>query len=214
MDTGRTTSGILRALEPCETYEIMQLLLLRETAADWNREQYWTLALDTENRIIQLERICIGSLESERLNTARILAGALHKNADGILLLHFRPDAEFTPDEESIQRAEKLLYTGELLGLPIRDYILITGKSYYSFAYNRLLQDLQQNAREALQLPAQKIRQQKVSAEQARAIGESKRTRDIARNMKKSGADAGYIMEMTGLSRATIAHLKTGEETQ
>lgn len=214
MNVKPSTSKKLRGLEPCEIYEIMQLLLLRETATDQTREQFWTIALDADNRILNIERVSLGSLESAELGPAGIFGVPLLKKASGLLLLQFCPGGEFSPGEDSIDLTDRLIQAGHLLQLPVLDHVLVSGQSYYSFAHSRLLRELENNSKYLLKHPMLKERQDKMATEQAKAIGENNRTRDIARAMKKSGAATEYIMEVTGLSRATIAHLKTEESTQ
>jgi len=212
MNLKPSTSKKLRALEPCEIYELFQMLLLRETAGDQHLEQIWTIALDKEGRMLGLDRVHLGSLSCLSTDVRDIFRIPLQKDASAVMLVHINLGSNVVPDDESIQFTEKLIQTGRLLNLPVLDHLLLSDKSYYSFAHSQLLHEMENSTRHLLLHSSLKERNERINSEQAKAIGENNRNREIARNMKKSGASPEYIMQITGLSRASIAHLKTDKE--
>jgi len=53
---------------------------------------------------------------------------------------HFHPSGNCAPSSLDVQITENLRKCGELLGIPVKDHIIIgSGKAYYSFLENGLL---------------------------------------------------------------------------
>jgi hypothetical protein len=71
-----------------------------------------------------------------------VFSTALRKKAQGLLLARTSPSADLEPTDQDWDWADCLSQTGNLLGVPVRDYLIVAERSYYSFADFRLLASL------------------------------------------------------------------------
>lgn len=90
------------------------------------------LVLDAKNRIISEETVSLGTMHSSIADPREIFQTALRKNGVSIILLHNHPSGDPTPSGEDIRTTERIKKAGELLGLPLKDHIIIGQNSYIS----------------------------------------------------------------------------------
>lgn len=90
------------------------------------------LILDCKNRIASEEIISLGSMHSSIADPREIFQTALRKNGASIILLHNHPSGDPTPSRADIVTTERVKKAGELLGLPLKDHIIIGQNSYIS----------------------------------------------------------------------------------
>ena len=69
-----------------------------------------------------------------------IFKTAMLTNANGIIVFHTHPSGEAVPSKLDELQTKRLLKVGELLGIEIKDHIIIgEGDKYFSFLENELL---------------------------------------------------------------------------
>ena len=62
----------IKILNSDDIYEIMQRILLREDKIDQNREHFWVIGLENNNRILFIELISLGT---DKPNLGRTYGG-------------------------------------------------------------------------------------------------------------------------------------------
>lgn len=62
MDIKLTEKEKIKILNSDDIYGIMQRILLREDKIDQNREHFWVIGLETNNRILFIELISLGTV--------------------------------------------------------------------------------------------------------------------------------------------------------
>ena len=92
---------------------------------DHDREGLYALHLDTKNRVIGVEEIGRGSLTAVETTQREVFKGAMLTNANSIILAHNHPSGDATPSEDDRQLTVALIAAGKLLGIPVRDHIVI-----------------------------------------------------------------------------------------
>jgi DNA repair protein RadC len=95
--------------------------------------------------------------------------------------------------------------------VPVLDHLIITETSYYSFAANGLLKELEASTR---YVPAYELkrRYEKAALEKGKEVGEKRKAKEMAKAMKKEGMSLELIVKITGLTKATINKLKVEKE--
>jgi len=96
------------------------------------RECLILLVLDSKNRIISEEVLSMGTISASIADPREIYLMALKKNGVAIILLHNHPSGDPTPSREDIFTTRRIAKAGNLLGIPLKDHIIIGHDSYIS----------------------------------------------------------------------------------
>lgn len=90
------------------------------------------IVLDSKNRIISEEILSLGNAHSSIADPREIFLAALKKNGVSVILLHNHPSGDPTPSKEDILITERIEKAGNLLGIPLKDHIILGDNSYIS----------------------------------------------------------------------------------
>ena len=97
------------------------------------REEVWVLLLDARHRLISVDPVVAGSLNSARLLPRDVLAPALRAGAAALIVAHNHPSGEVTPSRADRLVTAALRDASRLVGLPMLDHLIVTARSHYSF---------------------------------------------------------------------------------
>lgn len=104
-----------------------------------SKEYFLVVLLSSKNKVIQLEQISEGSLNSSVVHPREVFAPAILNHAAAILAAHNHPSGDPTPSIEDKNLTETLKRVGEDLGIPLLDHIIIGDGSYFSFKEHKYL---------------------------------------------------------------------------
>jgi len=68
-----------------------------------------------------------------------VFAGPLTDRAASVIICHNHPSGVAEPSKEDIKTTQQLVAAGILLGIPLRDHVIITGTGYFSFREQGLI---------------------------------------------------------------------------
>jgi len=115
-------------------------VLLRLKFIRSKRQEYLiSLSLDSGGNIIRRRTVTIGLLDMAVAHPREVFAGPLKDRAAAIIVAHNHPSGNPNPSNEDIKTTQQLVSAGQLLGIPVRDHIIIASKGYYSFMRNYLI---------------------------------------------------------------------------
>lgn len=98
------------------------------------RQEYiLCLSLDSGNRLIARRTVTIGTLTASLVHPREVFAGPLKDRAASVIVVHNHPSGDPSPSRKDIEATQQLVAAGILLGIPLRDHLIVTGESYYSF---------------------------------------------------------------------------------
>jgi DNA repair protein RadC len=100
-------------------------------------EEFHVLALDTQCRLKRDILVTRGTLNSSLVHPREVFREAIVACAAAIILVHNHPSGDPTPSPEDIEVTRELIASGELLGVPIRDHVVIGRESYVSFVESK-----------------------------------------------------------------------------
>lgn len=103
-----------------------------------DREHFKALLLNTKNRVIRIETISIGTLNSSSVHPRELFKNAVLYSAAAIILVHNHPSGDPTPSDQDIEITERLVEAGKLLGIEVLDHVII-GNSFASMKQTGLL---------------------------------------------------------------------------
>jgi DNA repair protein RadC len=115
------------------------LLEVVSDIANKNQEHLICLSLDSGSRLIARRTITIGLLNVSLAHPREVFAGAVVDRAAAIVIAHNHPSGIAEPSEGDIEVTQQLAAAGQLLGISLKDHIIVCKKNFYSFAAEGLL---------------------------------------------------------------------------
>jgi DNA repair protein RadC len=103
------------------------------------KEVFLAVLLDGKNRVIREVLVSQGSLTINIVHPREVFNPAIRDSAAAIVVVHNHPSGDPDPSPEDRDLTQRLVATGEILGIKILDHIVIGDGSYYSFADRQLL---------------------------------------------------------------------------
>ena len=203
MNIELSESERIKVLNSSDIYGIMQQILLREDKIDQNREHFWVVGLENNNRILFIELISLGSVNQTLVEPMEVFSFALQKRAVKIMLCHNHPSGELTPSEADKDITDRLIQVGIIVDCHVVDHLIITPTTYLSFDATGLLAELKLSTK---YVPPY-ILEQRI-ADEAAEIAKRREKIGIAKTMKEKGMEYSVIAEVTGLSLEEVEHIE------
>lgn len=115
-------------------FEIMQPIV-----GELQHEEFWVLFLNNSNKVIYKAQISKGGITGTVVDTRIIYKMALEHNATSVILVHNHPSGTLIASEADKQITKKLKEAGKHLDILVLDHVIVTEKSYFSFADDGIL---------------------------------------------------------------------------
>jgi len=125
----QTTS--LRGLKITSPSDVVNFFNLE--LADSKVEKFAIVLLNTKNVVINWEIISIGSLNASIVHPREVFNRAIKRSAASIIAIHNHPSGAIEPSREDKAITKRLNESGQLVGIPLVDHIIIGKNQYYSF---------------------------------------------------------------------------------
>jgi len=100
---------------------------------DKKKEYLVCLYLNARNVLIKKEIISVGLLDKSLLHPREIFHPAVELNSASIILIHNHPSGDSSPSERDKEVVKKIAQAGELMGIPVIDFLIISENDEYSF---------------------------------------------------------------------------------
>lgn len=97
-----------------------------------DREHLVAVLLDTRNRVIGINTVAVGSLNSTAVSMRELFKPALLANAAGLIVAHNHPSGDPTPSPEDVAITRDMVQAGQLLGVQILDHVVIGAGTFVS----------------------------------------------------------------------------------
>ena len=121
MEDGRISS-------PGDVYRRFELKL-----RDLRQEEFHILLLNTQNAVISDVMITRGILDASVIHPREVFAPALAEAAAAVILVHNHPSGDPTPSPADREVTRQLVNAGRVLGVPVRDHVVVGNGRYSSF---------------------------------------------------------------------------------
>ncbi|MCK4260095.1 MAG: JAB domain-containing protein [Halanaerobiales bacterium] len=116
-----------------EIHSARDVYSLMKTEARIDRECVWVLHLNSRKKLIEKELVSMGTAEESLMRPREVFRKAIINGAVSIIIVHNHPSGNVTPSDADIFVSEDIKKAGEMLGVPVDDFIII-GNEYTSFA--------------------------------------------------------------------------------
>jgi DNA repair protein RadC len=99
--------------------------LLREENRAYDVENFQVVLLNTRRRLIRVETISQGTLDTILVHPREVFKSAIAANAAAVVLAHNHPSGDPTPSEADIKVTRDLIRAGQLLKIEVLDHVII-----------------------------------------------------------------------------------------
>lgn len=115
-------------------YEIMQPLI-----GELPHEEFWVLYLNNSNKVIYKSQLSKGGITGTVVDVRLAFKLALEHNATAMILVHNHPSGVLQASDADKQTTKQMKQAGHSLSINILDHVIVTEKSYLSFADDGIL---------------------------------------------------------------------------
>lgn len=103
--------------------------LLREENRQYQVEQFQLLLLNTRRRLIRIERLAQGTMDTILVRPAEVFRSAILANAAALVLVHNHPSGDPTPSEADVKVTRDLIRAGQLLKIDVLDHVILGSRT-------------------------------------------------------------------------------------
>jgi DNA repair protein RadC len=106
--------------------------LLQVEMAHLDQEHLRAVCLDMKGRVLKIQTIYVGSLNSSQVRIGEIFKEAIKLNSASIIVVHNHPSGDPTPSPEDIHVTQEIIAAGQLLDVELLDHLVIGHGRYIS----------------------------------------------------------------------------------
>ena len=99
--------------------------LLREENRVKSVETFQVLLLNTRRRLIRVEQLSQGTLDTILVHPREVFKSAISAHAAAMVLVHNHPSGDPTPSEADIKVTRDLIRAGQLLKIEVLDHVIL-----------------------------------------------------------------------------------------
>ena len=99
-------------------------------------EEFWALYLNNSNKVLSKFQISKGGITATLVDVRLLFKKAIEIGAVAIIICHNHPSGKINPSIEDKNLTKKIKLGGMSLDIKLLDHLIITEKSYFSFADN------------------------------------------------------------------------------
>ena len=132
-----------RVQEPSElkkiTSSVSAFELMQPVIGDLQHEEFWIIYLNNSNKVLQTAQLSKGGITGTLVDIRLAFKKALELGAVSLILAHNHPSGTLKPSESDIKLTNKIKKAGESLDITILDHLIVTEKTYFSFADEQMI---------------------------------------------------------------------------
>jgi DNA repair protein RadC len=99
-----------------------------------DKEKFYSIFLDIKNKVIGVDMVSQGSLDSAPVHPREVYKSALLASAANVIFVHGHPSGDPEPSYCDKEITKLLKQVGDMLQINVLDHIIIGLDNYYSFA--------------------------------------------------------------------------------
>jgi DNA repair protein RadC len=104
------------------------------------QEKVYVILFDMQNQVIKETNISKGTVKATTLDMRIVFYEAIRESAVNIVLLHNHPSGNLTPSEKDIIVTKEAIKAGKILGVGVKDHIIVAGNSFISMAERNIVE--------------------------------------------------------------------------
>lgn len=108
--------------------------LMQPIIGELDHEEFWVLYVNNSNTVIAKDQISKGGLTATVVDIRVVLKKAIETMCVAIIICHNHPSGKLKPSEGDIDVTNRIGEAAKTLDIKLLDHLIITQKSYFSFA--------------------------------------------------------------------------------
>ncbi|WP_272149909.1 RadC family protein [Tenacibaculum aiptasiae] len=113
--------------------------IIHPLIGDIQHEEFWALYLNNSNVVLEKFQISKGGFTATLVDVRLLYKRALELSAVGIIVCHNHPSGKLEPSNSDIELTKKIKRAGTTLNIKLLDHLIVTEKTYFSFADEMIL---------------------------------------------------------------------------
>lgn len=97
------------------------------------KEHFIALYLDSQDCLIENRIISIGTLNSALVHPREVFEPAVALRSASIIVAHNHPSGSVEPSSEDREITKRLVETGRIVGITLRDHVIVSNTEHFSF---------------------------------------------------------------------------------
>jgi DNA repair protein RadC len=119
---------------PKTVFEYLQKYIGRE-----NKEHFIMFALDSRSRLISINEISIGTINSSIVHPREVFEPAIRDLAAHIIIAHNHPSGDLEPSPEDVAITNRLVEVARILNIDLVDHVIVSNDSFLSMKEQKYL---------------------------------------------------------------------------
>ncbi len=119
---------------PVQAYQLIKDEIENET-----REHLMVILLDVKSTVISQQLISVGTLTQSLVHPREVFYPAIRHKAASLILAHNHPSGDPSPSPQDISVTKELIQIGELMGIAVRDHIIVGKNRFVSMKQNKIV---------------------------------------------------------------------------
>lgn len=108
--------------------------LMQPVIGELDHEEFWVLYVNNSNVVIAKDQVSKGGLTSTIVDIRVLLKKAIETMCVAMIICHNHPSGKLKPSPADIDVTDKINIAAKTLDIKLLDHLIITQKSYFSFA--------------------------------------------------------------------------------
>ena len=111
--------------------------LIKSKLKDYHKEHFYIIPVNSRN--FSIAEISVGSINASIVHPREVFAEAIKSKAVSVIFAHNHPSGDPEPSEDDIAITKRLVETGNILGIEVRDHVIVAGDGFFSFRQKGLI---------------------------------------------------------------------------
>jgi DNA repair protein RadC len=112
--------------------------LVRYEMGALEQEELRVILLDTRNRVLRIDPVCKGSLNSSHVMIGGLFRAAIRGNAAAVIVVHNHPSGDPAPSPDDVTITRAIIQAGRILDIDVLDHLIIGQGSFVSLKERKM----------------------------------------------------------------------------
>lgn len=113
--------------------------IMQPKIGNLEHEEFWVLFLNNSNTIINMVQLSKGGITGTVVDIRMLFKKAMELLSVAIIICHNHPSGQLNPSKADKALTQKIKEAGSTLDIKLLDHLIITEKTYFSFADEAVL---------------------------------------------------------------------------
>ncbi len=114
-------------------------LLLKDKLEHLRQEALVVLLRDAKGQAITTHQVALGTLSQVLIHPREVFFPAIRQKAHSMIIAHNHPSGDPTPSQADLEMTRRLISSGQIIGIPIDDHLIIGKGTYVSLKEKGLM---------------------------------------------------------------------------